>query len=113
MEQLAKDHQRTKDSPRVTEFLLIRAQAILFELSIIGENIDTLIGEINRYAEKCGKPRVEIIKINPNDLSQMLFQNKVNASFGVPNPIGKSHAVKRLCLCCYLAVRWALYLGPT
>ena len=65
LEQLAKDPQGTTDTKHVAGFPLVSAQALLFELSIIGENIDTLIGEINSYAERCGKPRVEIIKANP------------------------------------------------
>ncbi len=68
LEQLAKDPQGTTNTGYVAGFPLVSAQAILFELSIIGENIDTLIGEINSYAERCGKPRVEIIEASPNDL---------------------------------------------
>jgi hypothetical protein len=44
----------------VAEFPVMSAQALLYELSKIGENIDTLIGEINRYAERCGKPGVQV-----------------------------------------------------
>ena len=62
LEQMAKDTQGTRCSTRVAGFPVISAQGILFELSIISENIDILIGEINCYAERCGKPRIEIMK---------------------------------------------------
>ena len=65
LEQLAKAREGSTTIAPVAEFPVISAQALLFELSIISENIDTLIGEINSYAERCGKPRVEIIKANP------------------------------------------------
>ena len=60
LEHLVKTPHRTNHLQSVAGFPLLSAQALLFELSIIGEHIDTLIGEINRYAERCGKPRVKV-----------------------------------------------------
>ncbi len=60
LEQLAKAPQETSSAEHVAGFPLVSAQALLFELSVIGEDIDTLIFEINRYAETCGKPRVKV-----------------------------------------------------
>jgi hypothetical protein len=60
LEQLAKTPQGTESTDNVPDFPLLSAQALLFELSIIGENVNALIGEINRYAERCGKPRVQV-----------------------------------------------------
>ena len=66
LEQLAKASQTTYIMEGVAEFPLIRAQALLFELSVIGEHIDALIREVNRYAERCGKPGVPVRKSNLN-----------------------------------------------
>ena len=66
LEHLAKAPQATSGRERVAELPLVSAQALLFELSIIGENIDTLIGEINGYAERCGRPRVQVTGTKPH-----------------------------------------------
>jgi len=50
----------------VVGFPVARAQLLLFELSMIGENIDALIREVNSYAERCGRPRVQVVEIKPN-----------------------------------------------
>ena len=60
LEQLAKAPQESPNTVTVAEFPVISAQALLYELSKIGENIDTLIGEINSYALRCGKPLVQV-----------------------------------------------------
>jgi hypothetical protein len=65
LEHLAKAHQGTNGAENVLEFPLIQAQALLFELSINSEDINRLIGEVNRYAERCGKPRVKIVERGP------------------------------------------------
>lgn len=65
LELLAKTPQGSNGIASVAGFPLIRAQALLFELSIIGENIDILIGEINRYAARCGKSGVEVYEAKP------------------------------------------------
>lgn len=65
LEALAKTPQGTSSTGHIVGFPLVSAQALLFELSVIGENIDTLIGEINRYAERCGKPRVQVLETKP------------------------------------------------
>ena len=58
LEQIARVYQESASAEAVLGFPLVRVQALLFELSVIGEYIDTLIAEINSYAERCGKPRV-------------------------------------------------------
>ena len=58
IEQIARVYQECTSVENVPGFPLGRVQALLFELSVIGEYIDTLIAEINSYAERCGKPRV-------------------------------------------------------
>jgi len=60
LENLAKAPQGTDNGEIVLRFDMTRAQTLLFELSILTERIDALIILINSYAEKCGKPRVEI-----------------------------------------------------
>jgi hypothetical protein len=49
----------------ITRFEITRGQTLLYELSFVTERIDTLILLINGYAEKCGKPRVEITETKP------------------------------------------------
>jgi hypothetical protein len=60
LEQLAKAPEGFTNTALVAEFPVISAQALLYELSMIGEHIDILIGEINSYGERCGKPRVQV-----------------------------------------------------
>jgi hypothetical protein len=60
LEQLAKAPEGSINTAQVAEFPVISAQALLYELSMIGEQIDSLIGEINSYGERCGKPRVQV-----------------------------------------------------
>ena len=62
LEQLAKVSQEDSNPERVARLPLVNAQTLLFELSMIDENIDTLVLEINSYAERCGRPRVECIE---------------------------------------------------
>ena len=64
LEQLVKAAQGTQSTENVAGFHVMSAQALLFELSVIGEQIDTLIAEINSYAERCNKPRVQVIETN-------------------------------------------------
>ena len=66
LEHLAKAPQGSVGMPHIAEFPLVSAQALLFELSVIGEDINTLIAEINRYAERCGKPPVQVTEPKPN-----------------------------------------------
>jgi hypothetical protein len=60
LEHLAKAHQGNESTKSIIDFPLVSAQALLFELSIIAETIDTLIVEINNYAERCGRSRVQV-----------------------------------------------------
>lgn len=62
LEELVKSAQATQSTQNVAGFHVITAQVLLFELSVIGEYIDTLISEINSYAERCKKPRVQVIE---------------------------------------------------
>src|ERR1051325_9492350 len=62
LEYLVKAPQETKSIESIAEFRVGSAQALLFELSVIGEDIASLIREINHYADRCGKPRVEVIE---------------------------------------------------
>jgi hypothetical protein len=61
LEEMAQAPQGTVNTEHIVRFDLLGAQALLFDLSIITEKIDALMVEINGYAEKSGKPRVEII----------------------------------------------------
>jgi hypothetical protein len=63
--QLAIAHLEASRPETVMAFPLVRAQTLLFELSVISEYIDALIVEVNSYAERCGKPRVERIETEP------------------------------------------------
>lgn len=60
LEEVAKAPQGFGSAEIVVRFDTARGQTLLFELSIITENIDALVVQINSYAEKCGKPRMEI-----------------------------------------------------
>ena len=60
LEEVAKAPQGQDSSQIIIRFEVARAQTLLFELSIITEKIDSLVVLINSYAEKCGKPPVEI-----------------------------------------------------
>ena len=62
LEHLVKVPQEASRIESIAEFRVGTAQALLFELSVIGDDIATLIREINHYAERCGKPRVEVIE---------------------------------------------------
>ena len=62
LERIAKAAQGSGGIESIVEFPLVNAQTLLFELSVIGESIETLIFEINRYAERCGKPPVQVTK---------------------------------------------------
>ena len=64
LEQLAQAPQGQTSSENVAEFPLIRAQTLLYELSMIGEDIGMLVFEINQYATRCGKPPVQLIDMN-------------------------------------------------
>jgi hypothetical protein len=66
LDELVRTTQGIGSTEGVAAFDLLKAQAILFELSIIAENIESLIVQINGYAEKCGKPFVEITNIEPS-----------------------------------------------
>jgi hypothetical protein len=59
LEHMARVSQGSTSSETIPEFPLARAQTLLFELYEIGDQVDILITEINRYAERCGKPGVK------------------------------------------------------
>ena len=59
LEQLAQAAQCIHSLEKVAGFHVVRAQALLFELAVIGEDIDTLIIEINKYAVRCGGTGVQ------------------------------------------------------
>lgn len=61
LEQMAKAPQWSAGSESIAGFPIARAQALLYELYVIGEYIDTLIVEINSYADRSGKPRVNVM----------------------------------------------------
>jgi hypothetical protein len=61
IEALAKAPQGKNRAEIITRFEITRAQTILYELSMLGDIIESLIVEINSYAERSGMPRVEII----------------------------------------------------
>lgn len=61
LEKLARAPQTTSSAANIIKFPLVRAQALLFELSLIGEHVDTLISEINSYAERCGQPPIQVM----------------------------------------------------
>ena len=63
LEKLVKASQEMRCAEKVARFPLMRAQTLLFELSVISEYIDSVIFEINCYAERCGKPRVQVIEM--------------------------------------------------
>ena len=65
LENLTKAPQESLNDGIITRFDIARAQTLLYELSFVTERIDTLIVLINGYAEKCGKPHVEITEIKP------------------------------------------------
>jgi hypothetical protein len=62
LENLAKATQETRPDGAIPRFDVARGQTLLYELSFLTERIDSLIVLINGYAEKCGKPRVEIME---------------------------------------------------
>ena len=64
LEGFAKASQEPGATEKIPAVHLIRAQALLFELSVIGEEIDILISEINNYAERCNQPRVQVVDRN-------------------------------------------------
>jgi hypothetical protein len=59
LEELAKAPQGRSSTERIARFNAVRAQILLFDLSVIAEKIDMLVVQINTYAEQCGQPRVE------------------------------------------------------
>jgi len=66
LEALTKAYQENDSSEMVAEFPLMHAQTLLFEVALINESIHTLVLEINRYADQCDKPRVQITRAKPN-----------------------------------------------
>src|SRR5689334_8570761 len=60
LEGLAKAPQGKSSTEIIARFNVVRAQTLLFDLSVIDEKIDMLVVQINTYAEQCGQPRVEI-----------------------------------------------------
>ena len=62
LEVLAKEPQGKGGGDTIIRFDTIRAQTLIFDLSRLTERIDSLIVLINGYAQKCGKPRVEIVQ---------------------------------------------------
>ncbi len=63
LEKLVQTPQEIGCPEKVARFPLMRAQTLLFEISVISEYIDSVIFEINCYAERCGKPRVQVVEI--------------------------------------------------
>ena len=63
LEQLLQAPKDESSSECVAEFSLVRAQTLLYELRVIGEDIGKLIHEINQYATRCGKPPVQLINV--------------------------------------------------
>src|SRR5690349_1717991 len=60
LENLAKVPQETRPDGAILRFDITRGQTLLYELSLVTERIDSLVVLINMYAEKCGKPHLEI-----------------------------------------------------
>jgi|SRR6266508_10261 len=60
LEHLAKAPQGKSSAEIIPRFNVVRAQLLLFDLSVIAEKIDMLVIQINTYADQCGQPRVEI-----------------------------------------------------
>jgi hypothetical protein len=60
LENLVVTPQETRTDGAITRFDIMRGQTLLYELSFVTEQIDTLIVLINGYADQCGKPRVEM-----------------------------------------------------
>jgi hypothetical protein len=60
LENLVSIPQEARTDGTIPRFDITRGQTLLYELSFVTERIDTLIVLINGYAERCGKPRVEI-----------------------------------------------------
>jgi hypothetical protein len=60
LETLSKAPQGRVSSQIIVRFDLARGQALLFELSVITEKIDSLVVLINSYAQKVGMPPVEM-----------------------------------------------------
>ena len=65
LENLASAPQETQTDGTITRFDITRGQTLIYELSFVTERIDTLIMLINGYAEKCGKPRVNMVETKP------------------------------------------------
>ena len=65
LEALTKAYQENGSSEMVVEFPLMHAQTLLFEVAVTSESIHTLIVEINRYANQCDKPRVQVTREKP------------------------------------------------
>ena len=61
IEALAKAPQGKISTEIITRFDITRAQTVLYELSMLADIIESLIAEINSYAERSRMPRVEII----------------------------------------------------
>ena len=62
LEKLARASQGIGSGEFIYRFDMTRAQTLLFELSVLTERMDSLIILINSYAEKSGKPKVEVIE---------------------------------------------------
>lgn len=65
LEHLAKEPQRDGNSEITIRLNLVKAQILLFERLMIGENIDSLIVLVNHYAEVLSKSQMEIRKAAP------------------------------------------------
>ena len=61
---LADAPQGNGGSETITEFDLLRAQELLYELSLLAEKIISLAVQINCYAETIGKPCIHITSAN-------------------------------------------------
>jgi len=63
LEKLAKAPQKSTVKSGIIRFDLAKAQELLYELSLLRENIDSLVSEINRYAKQCDLPSIERIEL--------------------------------------------------
>ena len=62
---MAKAAQVKGNTDVITQFDILRAQTLLYELLISSEKIDSLVVLINHYAKECELPRVEIREATP------------------------------------------------
>ena len=64
LEQLVKASLVSSHPEEVVGFPIVQAQTVLYKLAMIGDDIYTLVGEINRYAARTGNPRIKMRERN-------------------------------------------------